>query len=150
VHDAHRYIPTHEAGIDLGRVRAVCREDRALDITCADAQGHETAWRIRPLRIFVLDHAVMVLAWRCLRKHFRMFRVGRVCRIDVSSESFRHRRGPLLRDCLARLTAQRGAKARAKALIGRRGRGPPAQLKKSAREFSTIGKRSPLASPILP
>jgi len=107
--DTYRYGPTPEAGMDLAPVRSACWEERALDITYADAEGRETARRIWPLGIFFLDHAIMVLAWCCLREDFRMFRVSRMRRIEVSTESFRPRRVAMLRDYLARLAARRGA-----------------------------------------
>jgi len=109
VQDAYRFGPTPEAGMDLGPVRSACWEERALDITYADAEGRETERRIWPLGIFFLDHAVMVLACCCLRQDFRQFRVSRCRRIAVTGESFRPQRVPLLRDYLTRLAARRGA-----------------------------------------
>jgi len=55
---------------------------------------------------------LVLLAWCCLRKDFRTFRVDRIADIRMTEGSFRPRRVPMLRNFVAYLNA--GAPAASK------------------------------------
>jgi predicted DNA-binding transcriptional regulator YafY len=87
----------------IGLIREACWDERALDISYADADGFETRRRIWPLSVVFLDHAQMLLAWCCLRQDLRRFVLSRITDVQPTDESFRPRRVALLRDFLTRM-----------------------------------------------
>ncbi|MDP3860087.1 MAG: WYL domain-containing protein [Phaeovulum sp.] len=89
--------------VDPDLLREAAWEERALDLSYADADGSITTRRIYPLSIVVLDRTEMLLAWCCLRQDFRAFLLERMRAVAASDESFRPRRVPLLRERLRRL-----------------------------------------------
>lgn len=94
----YRFERRPEPAVDMGLIRLACWEERALDITYTDAEGHDTARRIWPLSIVFLDKVQMLLAWCCLRRDFRRFRLDRMRAMAETDESFRPRRVALLRE----------------------------------------------------
>ncbi|SHI99546.1 helix-turn-helix transcriptional regulator [Wenxinia saemankumensis] len=93
---------------DLRPVLAAIWDERALDLAYADREGRETERQVLPLQVVHLDHALMLLAWCCLREEFRMFRLDRCRRIEPAARTFRPRRVALLRDYLALLQSRGG------------------------------------------
>ncbi|MDP1669065.1 helix-turn-helix transcriptional regulator [Phaeovulum sp.] len=89
--------------VDPDLLREAAWEERALDLSYADADGSITTRRIYPLSIVVLDRTEMLLAWCCLRQDFRTFLLERMRAVAATDESFRPRRVPLLRERLRRL-----------------------------------------------
>ncbi|MDP3341730.1 YafY family protein [Frigidibacter sp.] len=87
----------------LALIREACWEERALDIRYTDREGGVTARRILPLSVVFLDRSLMLLAWCCLREDFRRFHIGMMAEVTPTSESFRPRRVPMLRDFHAQL-----------------------------------------------
>ncbi len=94
-----------EGHLDL--LRRACWDEEAVDLTYADETGRETARRVLPLQIVYLDRVLILLAWCCLREDFRRFRPDRILRADLTGESFRPRRVPLLREFVGQITAAR-------------------------------------------
>lgn len=94
-----------EAPPVLDRVRDACWHEYALDIAYADSTGALTTRTIYPLAIMYSDRTLTALAWCCLRKDYRMFRLERMQAVQRGSQSFRPRRVAMLRDYLARLEA---------------------------------------------
>ena len=94
---------------DLHPVRVAIWEEHGLSIAYEDKAGRVTEREVLPLQLVHLDHALMLLAWCCLREDFRMFRVDRCRLMAPTGTSFRPRRVPLLRDYLAQLQTSRGA-----------------------------------------
>jgi predicted DNA-binding transcriptional regulator YafY len=82
----------------MSPLREAMWAEEALDISYTDAKENQTERRIYPLTLSYHDSAVMVLAWCCTRQDFRMFHTTRILAIARTSESFRPRRVPLLRD----------------------------------------------------
>jgi predicted DNA-binding transcriptional regulator YafY len=101
----HRYARPPQARIDLSLLRRACWDEAALDIAYRDQEGAETARRIWPLAITYLQEATVVLAWCCLRRGFRKFRIERIAAAAATDESFRPRRVSLLRDYMDLLIA---------------------------------------------
>ena len=94
-----RYPPSP----DLNTIREGCWREEAVAIRYADKSGAVTERTILPLAIAYLDRKLMVLAWCCLRKAFRMFQGDRVSDAELAGESFRPRRVSMLRTYLAEL-----------------------------------------------
>ena len=108
IHSWSRPMPP---GRELGEVRAAIWEERALAISYADKDGAVTRREVLPLQLAHLDHAMMLLAWCCLREDFRMFRLDRCREIAPTGTSFRPRRVALLRDYIASMERTRRAEA---------------------------------------
>lgn len=106
----YRFYGRPQPMVDLGLIRQACWEERALDLTYADAEGRESQRRILPLSIVYMDRSQVLLAYCCLRQDFRKFLLHRMMRVAATGDSFRPRRVPLLRDYIARL--RRGDEAR--------------------------------------
>jgi len=94
-----RYPPSP----DLNTIREGCWREEAIAIRYADKSGAVTKRTILPLAIAYLDRKLMVLAWCCLRKAFRMFQADHVSDAELAGESFRPRRVSMLRTYLAEL-----------------------------------------------
>ncbi len=94
-----RYPPSP----DLTTIRQGCWREEAVVIRYSDRAGTMTERTILPLAIAYLDRKLMVLAWCCLRKAFRMFQTDKVSDARLSGASFRPRRVSMLRSYLAEL-----------------------------------------------
>lgn len=84
----------------LAALREAIWDERAVDIRYTDREGAKTSRRILPLSVVFLDNALMCFAFCTLRQGFRRFHVGAMADLQVSSEGFRPRRVPLLRQML--------------------------------------------------
>lgn len=106
-HIVHRYeLPAKEAP-DVSIIRTACWDERAVDLCYRDAGGVASERRVYPLAIVYLDSGTGLLAWCCLRKDFRRFRMARIEAVGPTSESFRPNRARLLRDYIAVLSGER-------------------------------------------
>lgn len=110
---SYRYERRTPAPAHLHLLREAAWEERAVDLTYRDTNGHETARRIWPLGTVFLDREVQVLAFCCLRQDFRRFKVAHMANVRPADESFRPRRVPLLRVFLDRLRSEGRPAARA-------------------------------------
>lgn len=77
--------------------RAVAAK-RKLSLSYIDAEGQATLRVVRPLGQWFWGKVWTLVAWCELREDFRMFRLDRISRLDVSHETFRPERGKTLRD----------------------------------------------------
>ena len=100
------YEPAAEVPVHMKPLREAAWEERAVEIAYTDREGAATRRRIWPLGIVYTDYSPWLLAWCCLRQDFRRFMVSRIAEVVPTSESFRPRRAPLLRDMLARLQGE--------------------------------------------
>ena len=82
----------------LPLIREAIWEERALDLHYTDGAGEVTQRRILPLSVVWLDRSLMLLAWCCLRRDFRRFKLEAMRQVATSDESFRPRRVALLRE----------------------------------------------------
>jgi predicted DNA-binding transcriptional regulator YafY len=103
-HMVYRHEAPAKEAPDIAGIRTACWEERAIDISYRDADGAPTERRIYPLAIVYLDSGTGLLAWCCLRKDFRKFRVKRIEAFRRADESFRPNRVRLLRDYLAQFS----------------------------------------------
>lgn len=102
---AKRFRPRPALIIDPTILREAAWAEIAVDMCYIDAAGRETQRRIWPLSIVFLDEALVVLAWCCLRRATRVFRLDRIQTALATDESFRPRRVPLLKDAVAEIRA---------------------------------------------
>ncbi|WP_299664389.1 YafY family protein [uncultured Ruegeria sp.] len=98
-------IPT----IDVADLRQAAWDERVVEFAYTDANGADTRRRVNPLGIVYMDRSSVLLSWCHLRRDFRVFRLDRMQEMDVTEESFRPKRVPLLREAIARLRAEREA-----------------------------------------
>jgi predicted DNA-binding transcriptional regulator YafY len=99
-HFEERYAPLP----DMRIIRDGCWREEALVIRYTDKGGAASERTIWPLAIVYLDKMLVVLAWCCLRKAFRIFRAERIMMVEATKVSFRPRRVALLRTYLSQLT----------------------------------------------
>ncbi|WP_306259860.1 YafY family protein [Pararhizobium sp. IMCC21322] len=103
-HMVYRYGTAVNDTPDISVIRTACWDERAINIDYRDADGVPTERRIYPLAIVYLDTGCGLLAWCCLRKDFRKFRVERIEAFQPTDESFRPNRVRLLRDYLSQMS----------------------------------------------
>lgn len=90
---------------DMGLLREACWQEHAVVIGYVDAEQQRTDRQVLPLAIVYLERGLVLLAWCCLRRDFRKFRIDRIVDARMTDESFRPRRVPMLRDFVAYLNA---------------------------------------------
>jgi len=103
VQQTYRFERRAAAPVHLAVVREACWEERALDIAYTDSKGSRSNRRIWPLSVVFLDRTLMLLAFCCLRQDFRRFRLDLMSDVTTTTEYFRPRRVPLLRDFLKQM-----------------------------------------------
>lgn len=103
VQQTYRYDKRPAAPSNLALIRRACWDEMALDIAYSDAGGVVTHRRVLPLSVVFLDRTLMLLGWCQLRQDFRRFNLHKIEKLDQTTESFRPRRVPLLREFTQRL-----------------------------------------------
>lgn len=93
---AKRFRPRPHISIDPSLIRKAAWQELALDMAYTDVKGTTTSRRIYPLSIVYLDESLVLIAYCCLRKDSRVFRLDRINSLSLSDESFQPRRVPLL------------------------------------------------------
>jgi predicted DNA-binding transcriptional regulator YafY len=104
--DARRYGKGNPPRIDVAALRRATWDEVAVEFAYRDAEGSATVRRVDPLGIVYFQDTNVLLAWCHLRQDFRVFRLDRMDDLEVTLQSFRPRRVPMLRDHLAQLRAQ--------------------------------------------
>jgi predicted DNA-binding transcriptional regulator YafY len=99
----YRHRPREVPQAALSVLREAAWEERAVDLAYRDEAGRVTRRRIWPLAVAFLDETLLTVAWCCLRQDIRRFRLDRIEAAELTEESFRPRRVPLLRDYVATL-----------------------------------------------
>jgi len=100
---ARRFEPLPEPGIDVTALRRATWDERTIRFGYRDAEGRRTQRSADPLSIVYMQASHCLLALCHLRKDFRVFRLDRMHDLELTGGSFRPRRIPLLRDCIARM-----------------------------------------------
>ncbi|WP_084452408.1 helix-turn-helix transcriptional regulator [Roseateles chitosanitabidus] len=81
-----------------------CLRGQLTELASVGGRGRSSRRTVRPLAIVYVDHALVLMAWCCLREGFRKFRVDRIATAETTGDSFRPRRASLLRACLAEMS----------------------------------------------
>ncbi|MCP5088342.1 MAG: YafY family transcriptional regulator [Rhodobacteraceae bacterium] len=100
---AKRFHERPKISVDVAQVRLAAREEWALQITYGDVVQNVTERKIWPLSIVFMDQTLVLLAKCQMRQDFRVFRMDRISKLEMLTESFRPHRISLLRDCLAQI-----------------------------------------------
>lgn len=103
VQQTYRFEKRPAPPANLAQIRQACWDEMALDIVYLDKAGTFSARRILPLSVVFLDRSLMVLGWCCLRQDFRRFHLHQIKQLDQTTESFRPRRVPMLREFTQKL-----------------------------------------------
>ncbi len=93
----YRYESTARAPDCTELLRRASWDEVAVDLDYRDADDRPSARRVLPLAVVFLEDRQLLLAWCCLRQDFRRFRLDRISAAVATTESFRPRRVPLLR-----------------------------------------------------
>ena len=91
--------------VHMAPIRGAIRSRRKLEITYASLDGQESSRIIRPLQMEYWGRVWTLTAWCEKQNDFRVFRVDRIQRLDVSLEDFQEEPGKTLADYLATLDA---------------------------------------------
>lgn len=105
-HMVYHYEVLASEAPDLSDIRTACWEERAIDLQYRDADGSLTERRVYPLAIVYLDSGTGLLAWCCLRKDFRKFRMSRMEAVEPTHESYRPNRVRLLREYISQMAGE--------------------------------------------
>ncbi|MBY6056965.1 helix-turn-helix transcriptional regulator [Leisingera daeponensis] len=68
-----------------------------------DGHGAATDRQVQPLSMVYFDRSTVLIAWCCLREAVRVFRLDRMRDLEVTRQSFRPNRAPMLRAALEHL-----------------------------------------------
>lgn len=112
--DARRFHRPAPIKIDVALLRQATWDELCVSFSYIDVKGDQSERTVKPLGIVYMDFSSALLAWCVLRQDFRVFRLDRILSLEVTSESFRPQRVPLLRDHIAHIRAEVGALAKAR------------------------------------
>lgn len=73
----------------LNRIRGAIREETKLQLNYEDLDGHPTSRTILPLTLTYFVEVALVSGWCELRKDFRSFRVDRISKCRVLTDTFK-------------------------------------------------------------
>lgn len=102
---ARRFAPLPEPGIDVTELRQATWDERTIRFDYSDVEARKTTRSVDPLSIVFMQASHCLLGYCHLRRDFRAFRLDRMRNLDVTDTSFRPRRVPMLRECLAQMCA---------------------------------------------
>lgn len=103
---ARRFSRPELPTISVAQLRQATWDEMAIEFAYSDAKGAQTRRRVDPLGMSYLDRSTVLVAWCHLRQDFRVFRLDRMSELDVTDQSFRPRRVPMLREAVARFRTQ--------------------------------------------
>lgn len=103
---ARRFEPMPRPGVDARALRQAAWTEVSISFGYVDKFDQSTMRMVDPLGITVLQNVHCLLAYCHLRQDFRSFRLDRMRDLVVSTDSFRPRRVPMLRDFIARIRAE--------------------------------------------
>ncbi|MGR3761375.1 helix-turn-helix transcriptional regulator [Roseobacteraceae bacterium NS-SX3] len=98
--------------IDIAELRQATWDEAEVQFGYTDAKGAVTERQVKPLSVVYFDRSTVLLAWCNLRQDVRVFRLDRMHGLQVTGDSFRPHRVPMLRDALEQLRASAPANPR--------------------------------------
>lgn len=102
---AKRFAKVPAPTVDVSLLRHACWDEVEVGFSYSDAAGAQTKRTVKPLGISFMDRSNCLLAYCNLRQNFRAFRLDRMQELQVTQQSFRPRRVPLLREAKAHFAA---------------------------------------------
>jgi len=100
---ARRFRERVKPGVDPRALRQAAWDEFSVAFACVDKEGFATKRSVDPLGITALDEVQCLLAYCHLRQDYRAFRLDRMRDLVVSSDSFRPKRVPMLREFIERI-----------------------------------------------
>ncbi|MGB7318604.1 MAG: YafY family protein [Planktotalea sp.] len=100
---ARRFRERPEPGVDPRVLRQAAWDEVAISFSYVDKEGIATTRSVDPLGITSLDSVQCLLAFCHLRQDYRSFRLDRMRALEVSEDSFRPKRVPMLREFIERI-----------------------------------------------
>ncbi|WP_127113101.1 helix-turn-helix transcriptional regulator [Shimia sediminis] len=100
---AVRFARPPMPGIDARALRKATWEERTIRFDYEDVNGAATVRNVDPLSIVFMQASHCLMAWCHLRQDYRVFRLDRMKNLELTTESFRPRRVPMLREFSERL-----------------------------------------------
>ena len=104
--DARRFVRPAPPRIDVADLRAATWEELTVRFAYTDGKGAASIREVDPLGLVYMQDTNMLMAWCHLRRDFRVFRLDRMENLERTSQSFRPRRVPMLREYTERLRAE--------------------------------------------
>lgn len=101
---AHRFDRPTAPGITLTDLRQATWDEVEIRFAYTDGMGAQTQRQVRPLGLVYLDRSNVLVAWCLMRRDYRVFRLDRMAALEITNESFRPRRVPMLREALEQIT----------------------------------------------
>jgi predicted DNA-binding transcriptional regulator YafY len=95
----------------LDRLHAACTEQRVMRLAYTDEAARESERTVHPLGLYFWGNRWTLVAWCLARNDFRHFRLDRMREVDVTAQTFEHRRGQTLRDFLRKVRKEGAEKA---------------------------------------
>lgn len=102
---AKRFGQLPQPTVDVSTLRRACWDEFEVAFAYSDAHGVNTHRTVKPLGITFMDRSNCLLAFCTLRQDFRAFRLDRMQDLQVTQQSFRPHRVPLLRDAKIHFSA---------------------------------------------
>lgn len=102
---ARRFTRPAAPSVSAAELRRATWEETAVAFDYVDAKGAPTTRKVDPLGISYMDRSTVLVGWCHLRQAFRVFRLDRMRNLQVTSQSFRPRRVPMLRDAIEAIRA---------------------------------------------
>ena len=102
---AKRFSKVPEPTVDAGALRRACWDEVEVSFAYSDAVGAQTCRTVKPLGISFMDRSNCLLAYCNLRQDFRAFRLDRMQDLQITENSFRPRRVPMLREAKLHLAS---------------------------------------------
>ncbi|MEP5151865.1 WYL domain-containing protein, partial [Planktotalea sp.] len=90
-------------GVDPRVLRSAVWDELTISFAYADKEGQATERSVDPLGITAMDTVQCLLAFCHLRQDYRAFRLDRMRDLEVSEQSFRPKRVPMLREFIERI-----------------------------------------------
>lgn len=107
---AKRFAEIPDPTVDVAVLRRACWDENEVEFDYSDAVGAQTHRRVKPLGITFMDRSNCLLAFCKMRQGFRAFRLDRMLELQVTEQSFRPHRVPLLRDAIQQFAQTRPSK----------------------------------------
>lgn len=103
---AKRFDKLPQPTVDVSTLRRACWDEFEVEFSYSDAEGAKTQRVVKPLGISFMDRSNCLIAFCTLRHGFRAFRLDRMQELQVTQQSFRPNRVPLLRDAKVHFLAR--------------------------------------------
>ena len=103
---AKRFRPIPKPGVSSKVLRQATWDEITVGFEYTDGGGTLSTRLADPLAIVFLDACHCLVAWCHLRQDFRTFRLDRMQNLNVTTDSFRPNRVPMLRKAMVKIRSQ--------------------------------------------